>query len=1158
MRIKKDLDINSTIRSCNVNERKVLKKIRKTKISHSTSPTSSSTSPSSSSLLVSHLLNSSNQLDNPLMIQSSSPSPSSLSTLTINSTSVETTQQKGDLKNMKKSKSFDGKKEKKDLKKNFGKVNSNLNVTVEDKELHCTDTSSSKSETSLSMNAQTIKNSSSDIVKNKNKNLCGSKKLSSSSGSSTSNLDNDNLEDLSSKKICKELRNLGVSFNQLSSASDDQIDMSFIDGEIVKPSICEMVKTKSRVSVQSTYNRRNSGSDDKLSKELDKSKNQDKESGGDKPKDKGKKEKQKYKEKKKSDNNEKTLGKSKKPLGRPPKDPKKISKKNEQNLHAINELNCNKISDTKDVEKELSNKQNSICNYVDKKHISKSNLSKIISDNDNSSSNDTKTTSSEKSNLAMFCDKLNSNNLCKNSTEKQIFTDKKSSCSDNEEKSHNDEYECKKKLASKKKTLKESEKSLMKSENKKQANKKYTTMKSNNNIQTATTIDVVDIDLKEDEKKINENKNSFFPSFNENLSSSVDKIIKMTPEKSIISVKNLNELIDPIHEKLQKLNESKSNQTKFFDLRNDDYFENITIRSDDMEETDREEVRIDEIIKKLETSDPDEDTNSENELKIIAKNDEPNTSNKNNDEKPAKIQKRTKKKVLKSKSNKSGDQPKRKYAKKNKTRDPDAEKTISKSPMELNENSTSDKFVKDIYDFNESGNNSDSLDNVASLSVKTSSSSLEKPPIYKRTFSTQSSSKTNLLEIMKDDKDDLSVLSENQSILLSQDQIKKESSQSENSSSDSNESFKPNKTSGKLKKVTKAKKMVKKQQKSRTFSDNEEDSNKKRKKIKKVIVETSDESEETNSSSGSMMSFLHKRASKSNKKSSKARRMKYFRFMSGPKRHRMASLNALAKVQCLYENESRSHEFHAPKTVVVNKDISKKEIQNDKSGDEEKDNTTSVGVEKSEKKKKEKSENSSNTRTLRNVPGLRGAGNLWELDDFGSSSDENGSDITYKGVIPRSIKKKKKIQVKQSKGKDKKISNSKKLKVKPVKRSKPSSSEQSDSEKNEDSSSSNSNSKRKRRDSDKDGEIKDLVVRKRMASLNAAAILSATYEAERHIDRQHQALESDEEISSDETRLTPKKLKETKTEPEPEPEDIKEVSFIYIFRKKLFLMHVFL
>lgn len=62
-------------------------------------------------------------------------------------------------------------------------------------------------------------------------------------------------------------------------------------------------------------------------------------------------------------------------------------------------------------------------------------------------------------------------------------------------------------------------------------------------------------------------------------------------------------------------------------------------------------------------------------------------------------------------------------------------------------------------------------------------------------------------------------------------------------------------------------------------------------------------------------------------------------------------------------------------------------------------------------------------------------------------------------------------------------------------------------------------------------EIKDVVVRKRMASLNASAMLAAAYEVERHIDRAEAKYNAASSATdSDASAPTPKRLKDIKNE----------------------------
>lgn len=169
-----------------------------------------------------------------------------------------------------------------------------------------------------------------------------------------------------------------------------------------------------------------------------------------------------------------------------------------------------------------------------------------------------------------------------------------------------------------------------------------------------------------------------------------------------------------------------------------------------------------------------------------------------------------------------------------------------------------------------------------------------------------------------------------------------------------------------------------------------------------------------NSSDTKKVSTKSNANSASHKLAAKNRRLKLFGFYSGPKRHRMASLNALAKVQCLYENESRTaqelgfvkepqnvqrikivseadkSDVNAPNKHAKEKEIApepdKKEKKPKKVGDiasacerereRQKDVTGSTG-----------SNVAGNNRTLRKVPGVRGEGSMWEMEN--SSLDES-------------------------------------------------------------------------------------------------------------------------------------------------------------------------
>lgn len=193
---------------------------------------------------------------------------------------------------------------------------------------------------------------------------------------------------------------------------------------------------------------------------------------------------------------------------------------------------------------------------------------------------------------------------------------------------------------------------------------------------------------------------------------------------------------------------------------------------------------------------------------------------------------------------------------------------------------------------------------------------------------------------------------------------------------------------------------------------------------------------------------------------------KLFGFWNGPKRHRVASLNAIAKVHCLYENETRGNMLdiideasklaYAPRKESVQSKIKNENAEND-------------------------SEASSPLprRTLRSVPGLRGAGKHWDMHDSSSSSDDFSDNENSKPLV--NYVKKETI--------------SKQPQKEELTEDKP-----------------NMPKKRCRKHTEIMMDLKDMVVRKRMASLNASAILAASYSLEK---RQTKATKSDDTDSYD-------------------------------------------
>ncbi|KAL4715650.1 hypothetical protein ACJJTC_006229 [Scirpophaga incertulas] len=208
------------------------------------------------------------------------------------------------------------------------------------------------------------------------------------------------------------------------------------------------------------------------------------------------------------------------------------------------------------------------------------------------------------------------------------------------------------------------------------------------------------------------------------------------------------------------------------------------------------------------------------------------------------------------------------------------------------------------------------------------------------------------------------------------------------------------------------------------------------------------------------------------------RRLKLLSMWAGPKKHRMASLNAMAKVHCLYENESRTHmELGLMKTVdrqiipstSKSNTLSKKKESKQKETEKTTSNSESEYENKNEKKDEssESSDDNLPQRTLRGVPGIRSAGKYWDPKSSTSSSEDSELETKMQSVTI-----------------DKKKSSSK---TSPVK---------SDTEKPPAKMKKTSGVpiKKKRNRNEVVMDLKDMVVQKRMASLNATAILAASYE----------------------------------------------------------------
>lgn len=156
-----------------------------------------------------------------------------------------------------------------------------------------------------------------------------------------------------------------------------------------------------------------------------------------------------------------------------------------------------------------------------------------------------------------------------------------------------------------------------------------------------------------------------------------------------------------------------------------------------------------------------------------------------------------------------------------------------------------------------------------------------------------------------------------------------------------------------------------------------------------------------------------------------------------PKKQRVASLNALAKVHCLYEND-----INCIKTTSTS-------INNSE---------TAIIV----------------SRSHRSAPGLRSIGHHWEMLDSSSASSSSSDDSSDHEMIDHRIEdtKEEKMAI-----------------VEPtIKELEPSAPHDEEPK---------PKAKRRKRATEIKMDLKDMVVRKRMASLNASAILAASYSTEK-------------------------------------------------------------
>ncbi|KAF6211961.1 hypothetical protein GE061_012478 [Apolygus lucorum] len=244
----------------------------------------------------------------------------------------------------------------------------------------------------------------------------------------------------------------------------------------------------------------------------------------------------------------------------------------------------------------------------------------------------------------------------------------------------------------------------------------------------------------------------------------------------------------------------------------------------------------------------------------------------------------------------------------------------------------------------------------------------------------------------------------------------------------------------------------------------------------------------------------------------KAKRMKLYGFWNGPKRHRVASLNAIAKVHCLYENESRG-----AMNEMLDKSVSKGKI-----GTRKIRRKNYKESESDERKESDDSVLEVPKRSLRTAPGMRGVGRHYDVETSSSSAPSSSSseseveDDKPEKPVPSPKVEPKKQKVFVPKGKLVKVKKEEKQEAVV---------EETIQEEPE------KKVRKRRRRCELMMDLKDMVVRKRMASLNASAMLAATYSVEKKPAR------SDDDRRKKSAQYTTTDSTPSSTEVEPETSD---------------------
>lgn len=276
-------------------------------------------------------------------------------------------------------------------------------------------------------------------------------------------------------------------------------------------------------------------------------------------------------------------------------------------------------------------------------------------------------------------------------------------------------------------------------------------------------------------------------------------------------------------------------------------------------------------------------------------------------------------------------------------------------------------------------------------------------------------------------------------------------------------------------------------------------------------------------------------AKSSDSENSGRKRKKLMKFWNGPKRHRVASLNAIAKVHCLYENESRGAFEMMSSAAALQRAIQESKkmagIVDTKNKPKKSDSKDKKSVCKKLTAKEKRLAEPIVVRNLRTNPGVRSVGRNFDIlnvissTSLSSSSSEESSDSGQEkkqlALLPTLKQKQQRIkkeECEQTSDEEicQKLPNACEDSKDGIKKIK----------------------KRRRKRNELTMDLKDMVVRKRMASLNASAIMTATYSSE----KSEKKLENNKVEKKKDEELTIKKERKNKKKQPSTPRDVDDSS----------------